>query len=421
MDIYVYIDAYNLVKEPLLMGVLSATQARGKEVFSFKADANWLANNNLVYLDADLQPYQGSQYVSLGKNNFGLFLDSCPDRWGRVLMQRRERIRAKEGNQSIRKLQESDYLLGVYDGNRMGALRFKVSPEGPFLDDDRALATPPITFLRTLEQASLNYERENMEDSAEYKQWVRMLYNPGSSLGGARPKANVIDEKGDLWIAKFPSHHDTFDVGAWEYIVTSMALDFGLRVPQIEARLFSSHHHTFMTKRFDRHGTNKRLYFASAMTLLGYVDGNDADDNISYLELAEFLLRHGSKNQQGDLTELWKRILFNVAISNCDDHLRNHGFILTQKGWELSPAYDLTPNPSGMGLKLNIDESDNALNLDLVLSTAYYYGLTDKEAHKEIEKLKPIIASWQTRAEKLGISRTEQNMMENAFQVLQIV
>lgn len=418
MDIYVYIDAYNLVEMPLLMGVLSAIQVRGKEVFSFKADNGWLSHSSLAYLDADLQPYQGNQYVSQDKSNFGLFLDSCPDRWGRILMQRRERIRAKENNQSIHKLQESDYLLGVYDGNRMGALRFKTSPEGPFLDDNQALATPPITSLRALEQASLGYERENKEDSPEYKQWVRMLYSPGSSLGGARPKANVIDEKGDLWIAKFPSHHDNFDVGAWEYIVTSMAFDFGLRVPQIDARLFSSRYHTFMTKRFDRRGIDKRLYFASAMTLLGYVDGNDANDDISYLELAEFLQRYGGKNQQEDLVELWKRILFYVAISNCDDHLRNHGFILTPKGWELSPAYDITPNPNGTGLKLNIDESDNALDIDLVLSTASFYGISDEEAANQIEKLSPIIASWRTRAERLGIPRSEQNMMETAFKAL---
>lgn len=418
MEIYVYIDACNLVEKPLLTGVLSATQIRGKEVFSFKADEGWLAIPSLTHLDADLQPYTGNQYAPQNKNNFGLFLDSCPDRWGRVLMQRREQLRAKDKNLSMRRLKESDYLLGVYDGNRMGALRYKTSPDGPFLDDDKTMATPPLTSIRALEQASLGYEKQVSEDSQEYKQWVRMLYSPGSSLGGARPKANVIDENGDLWIAKFPSHHDNTDIGAWEYIVTSMAHDFGLQVPKINAKRFSSQFHTFMTKRFDRLSTNKRLHFASAMTLLGYTDGNDANDGISYLELAEFLQRYGGNNQQKDLTELWKRILFNVAISNCDDHLRNHGFILTPKGWELSPVYDLTPNPNGTGLKLNIDESNNTLDIDLVLSTASFYGISDQEANKQVEKLKTIIASWPTRANKLGIPRAEQSMMEAAFKVL---
>ncbi len=418
MEIYVYIDACNLVEKPLLTGVLSATQIRGKEVFSFKADDGWLAIPSLTHLDADLQPYTGNQYAPQNKNNFGLFLDSCPDRWGRVLMQRREQLRAKDKNLSMRRLQESDYLLGVYDGNRMGALRYKTSPDGPFLDNDKTMATPPLTSIRALEQASLGYEKQVSEDSQEYKQWVRMLYSPGSSLGGARPKANVIDENGNLWIAKFPSHHDNTDIGAWEYIVTSMAHDFGLQVPKINAKRFSSQFHTFMTKRFDRLSTNKRLHLASAMTLLGYTDGNDANDGISYLELAEFLQRYGGNNQQKDLTELWKRILFNVAISNCDDHLRNHGFILTPKGWELSPVYDLTPNSNGTGLKLNIDESNNTLDIDLVLSTASFYGISDQEANKQVEKLKTIIASWPTRANKLGIPRAEQSMMEAAFKVL---
>lgn len=417
MDIYVYIDAYNLVDGPLLMGVLSSSQIRGKETFSFKADDCWLRHSSLNYLDADLQPYTGYQYVTPGKNNFGLFLDSCPDRWGRVLMQRRERLRAKEHSQSVRKLQESDYLLGVYDGNRMGALRFKTSPDGPFLDNDKALATPPIATLRALEQASLGYEKESSEESREYKQWIRMLYSPGSSLGGARPKANVIDETGSLWIAKFPSHHDQTDVGAWEYVVTSMAQDFGLRVPQIAVKRFSSRYHTFLTKRFDRLSLDKRLYFASAMTLLGYVDGNDANDDISYLEMLEFLQRYGGINQQDDLKELWKRVLFNVFISNCDDHLRNHGFILTPKGWELSPVYDLTPNSTGTGLKLNIDETDNSLDIDLVLSTAPFYGISHDEAFRLVEQLKPIVASWRLRAEKLGITRCEQNIMEAAFKL----
>lgn len=418
MDIYVYIDASNLVDKPCLMGVLSAIQVRGKEVFSFRADDGWLSQKTLAYLDADLQPYRGNQYVTHGKRNFGLFLDSCPDRWGRVLMQRRERIKAKDADRVVRRLQESDYLLGIYDGNRMGALRFKIDPNGPFLDNDKAMATPPVTYLRALEQASLGYERDNTEDSKEYKQWVRMLYSPGSSLGGARPKANVVDENGDLWIAKFPSHYDNVDVGAWEYIVSSMAKDFGLRVPQIKVKRISSRYHTFLTKRFDRLSTTKRLHFASAMTLLGYIDGNDANDNISYLELAEFLQRYGGMNQRSDLVELWKRILFNVAISNCDDHLRNHGFILTHKGWELSPVYDLTPNPNGVGLKLNIDETDNALDLDIVLSTASYYGISDRDADLYVENLKSVIASWRTRAENLHISKSEQNMMESAFRLL---
>ena len=414
MDIYVFIDACNLVHEPLLLGVLNVERMRGKEIFSFQADKSWIDNKSMKYLDADLMPYDGRQYVASDKVNFGLFLDSCPDRWGRVLMQRRERLRAKENDCVPRKLMESDYLLGVYDKSRMGALRFKVSLDGPFLDDNASFSTPPMTSLRQLEQASLGYESEGTEHSREYENWVRMLYSPGSSLGGARPKANVVDTDGNLWIAKFPSRHDSCDVGAWEYLVTCMAHDFGMNVPEVNLRRFSSRFHTFLTKRFDRR-VSDRLHFASAMTLLGYNDGNDSDDGASYLELAEFLQRYGTCRQKADLMELWKRTLFNIAISNCDDHLRNHGFILTRKGWTLSPAYDLTPNPDGTGLKLNIDDADNALDFALALSTAEYYGIDDRTANAELDKLKQIVSRWQSRAELLGISRAEQNQMGPAF------
>ena len=417
MNIYVYIDAFGLTDGPLLMGTLKAETIRGKQIFSFRADNGWLTNCSFSYLDPDLQQYSGNQYASEGKGNFGLFLDSCPDRWGRVLMQRCERIRAKENGDSIKKLQESDYLLGVYDGNRMGALRFKKEPNGNFMDDDICLATPPVASIRELEQASLNYENTNDEQSAEYINWVRMLYSPGSSLGGARPKANVIDTEGNLWISKFPSKNDTIDVGAWEYIVTEMARKFGLKVPETNIVKFSSNHHTFMTKRFDRQGRDKRLYFASAMTLLGYNDGDDANSGVSYLELADFIQSYGTPQSSDDLKELWKRIVFNIAVSNCDDHLRNHGFILTSKGWTLSPAYDLTPNPDGRGLKLNISEDDNSLYYQLAIDTASFYGINNNEAENIVQQVKNICSGWRQMADGFGISRAEQDGVAKAFRL----
>lgn len=417
MDIYVYIDAAGLTDNPLLMGLLHAEKVRGKEIFSFRANKEWLANKSFAVLDADLGQYSGDQYAPDGKDNFGIFTDSCPDRWGRILMQRRERLKAEEESRSVKRLETSDYLLGVYDGNRMGALRFKTSPDGPFLDNDSELATPPVASLRMLEQTSLNYERDDAEESPEYRKWVRMLYSPGSSLGGARPKANVVDTEGNLWIAKFPSRHDTIDVGAWEYIVTLMAHDFGINTPEIKVGKYSSCHHTFMTKRFDRTQKGRRLYFASAMTLLGYTDGDDAMEGASYLELAEFLERFGTPRQKEDLRELWKRIVFNIAISNCDDHLRNHGFILSPKGWRLSPVFDLTPNPTGTGLKLNIDETDNTLDFDLAIGSAPYYGIDANEASSLIESCKSICSSWRSRAAQLGINRQEQELMAPAFRI----
>lgn len=417
MDIYVYIDAEGLTDSPLLMGLLHTEKVRGKEVFSFRASKEWIANQSFAFLDADLGKYSGNQYAPDGKENFGIFTDSCPDRWGRILMQRRERLKARDESRAIRRLNASDYLLGVYDGNRMGALRFKTSTDGPFLDNDSELATPPVTSLRMLEQSSLNYERDDAEESPNYRKWVRALYSPGSSLGGARPKANVVDTDGSLWIAKFPSRHDTVDVGAWEYIVTSMANDFGIKTPETKVGKYSSSHHTFMTKRFDRNPNGRRLYFASAMTLLGYTDGDGAMEGASYLELAEFLERFGTPRQNEDLRELWKRIIFNIAISNCDDHLRNHGFILSAKGWSLSPAFDLTPNPTGTGLALNIDEADNALDFDLAISSAPYYGIDKSEALSLVKHCKSVCSNWRARASQVGISRSEQETMSPAFNV----
>ncbi len=415
MEIYVYMDASNLVDAPLYMGKLFAESVRGREVFSFEASNDWVQSGCTPYLDADLRMSEGSQYAPAGKTNFGLFLDSCPDRWGRVLMQRRARLRARKDGETAPRLRESDYLLGVYDGNRMGALRFSTSPGGPFLDNDAALATPPVTSLRALEQASLGYESEEQRHSPEYRRWLDMLYNPGSSLGGARPKANVLDEGGDLWIAKFPSRHDTFDVGAWEYLVTCMARDFGLCVPAVRLKRFSSRHHTFMTKRFDRAGGG-RLHFASAMTLLGYRDGDSAAEGVSYLELAEFVQRYGV-SPQDDLYELWRRVAFNIAVSNCDDHLRNHGFVLERQGWRLSPAYDLTPCPDGLGLKLNVDETDNSLDFSLALSTASYYGVDESRARDTLAHLRDVVGTWRGRAAALGLPRASVEDMQPAFRL----
>lgn len=418
MDIYTYIDAAGLTTGPELLGVLRAEMVRGREVFSFNFDPSLLAGKNLPYLDPDIQPYDGQQWAPEGKENFGIFLDSCPDRWGRVLMQRRELLRARDEGRDVGKLCPSDYLLGVFDGNRMGALRFKTDPEGPFLDADARLAAPPITSLRALEQASLSYERTNAVDGPAYRQWLRMLYQPGSSLGGARPKANVTDAQGNLWIAKFPSHHDAVDVGAWEYIATRMAREFGISVAQVDAKRFGSPFHTFLSRRFDRDEHHRRHYFASAMTLLGYTDGDDAQAGVSYLELADFLQQYGVPELvQADLAELWKRIVLNIAITNCDDHLRNHGFLLTRKGWKLSPAFDLTPNPDGMGLKLNICEDDNSLSYELAIEMAPFFGLSKDEAHQLVTECTDIVTGWRGISDRLGISRAEQEMMAPAFRV----
>ncbi|WP_320970126.1 HipA domain-containing protein [Bacteroides nordii] len=411
-DIYVYMD-WQESDSPIQMGVLHSEVLRGKEVFSFENNTDWLTYKQFRALDPDLAQFSGKQYLPADKSNFGIFLDSSPDRWGRMLMRRREVINARLENRPSRTLTEADYLLGVYDGNRMGALRFKLSPDDEFMDNNKAMATPPWTSIRDLEYASLQLEKENLKDDAEYAKWLNMLIAPGSSLGGARPKANILDNNGALWIAKFPSGHDTKDMGAWEAVTAEMARKCGIEMAESRAQKFSNRQHTFLTKRFDRIN-GKRIHFASAMTLLGYTDGTNSAEGVSYLELAEWIGRN-CNNVSQNLEQLWRRIVFNIAVSNCDDHLRNHGFLLTPKGWTLSPAYDINPDEHGMGLKLNIPEDDNSLDFELALSVAAYFGLDNATSNEIINQTKKVVSNWQQLATQYGISRSEQEDNTSAF------
>jgi serine/threonine-protein kinase HipA len=408
MDIFVYADWIGLPALQL-MGTLTVTRTKGRSVFSFSYAQNWLEGRYAQTLDPDLQLYAGAQYLPGNKPNFGVFLDSSPDRWGRVLMDRREALIAKSEGRKPNKLFEEDYLLGVYDEHRMGGLRFKTEADGPFLNDNKGYAAPPWTTLRELEHASLQLEQGALKD-AETLRWINLLLAPGASLGGARPKASVLDEKGQLWIAKFPSVKDTINVGAWEMVACQLASKAGIKMSPADAKRFNSEHHTFLAQRFDRQG-NKRLHFASAMTLLGRQDG---DAGTSYLEMVEFIMRQGAQVKE-DLEELFRRIVFNISIKNVDDHLRNHGFILTSKGWILSPAYDVNPVHYGTGLTLNISENDNSLDFELARSVAPYFRLKDGQVVAIIEQVKSIRESWRTLATLLGISRSEQEMMEAAF------
>ncbi len=412
-EIFVYAHWRGL-DSPILMGVLSINITRGKEIFSFEYNDDWLRSGNAQNLDPDLGFYQGPQYVRDDKTNFGLFLDSSPDRWGRLLMRRGEAAQARKESREIKILYESDYLLGVFDGHRMGALRFKTDPDGEFLNNNKRFASSPWTSLRSLEFASLQLEKEDISEDPEYYKWLTMLIGPGSSLGGARPKASVLDTNDVLWIAKFPSTSDVKDVGAWEMVTNQLALRAGINMANGMVRQFSSNHHTFLTKRFDRDANGNRIHFASALTMLGYIDGADHSEGASYLELAEFLMRKGAKVEE-DLEELWKRIVFNICVSNTDDHLRNHGFILVDYGWILSPGYDVNPNETGTGLSLNISMEDNSLELDLALEIAEYFRLDNDRAKDLINHIKLSVQRWREVSIGYGIPKEERDFMSAAF------
>lgn len=397
------------IPDPVKMGTLSAQEARGHLTWSFSYNKDWLKSRSQLLLDPQLQWYEGPQY-SPDKPNFGIFLDSMPDRWGRTLMQRKEALLDDSKRKSLTDL---DFLLGVDDQTRMGGLRFKLDDEGSFLANDNDKPVPPITALRELQYAADLIESD--EDSEEIREWLRFLLAPGSSLGGARPKASVTDENGELWIAKFPSRQDDTDKGLWEYLAWELARDAGIEVPEAKLLKVSGNHHTFLTKRFDRIGES-RIHFASAMTMTGRFEGEGNKSHPSYLEIAEFLQFSGAFPDK-DLEQLWRRIIFNIAISNTDDHLRNHGFIIKDNGWRLSPAYDTNPSVDKSGLALNIDLYSNALDFDIAKNVGVHFNLKNKQMDEIIKEVIDVVATWKTRAVKHSIPSVQLRLMERAFNI----
>jgi serine/threonine-protein kinase HipA len=312
--------------EPALMGSLHRRTGGSGDIFSFEYEGSWLRNRTAFSFDPDIALTTGAQYPVSGRANFGIFLDSSPDRWGRVLMQRRENVRARREGRRPRSLTEWDFLLGVHDETRLGALRFRSPDTGLFIESDDELPAPPITSLRGLQSASLQYESHaDEEEHPDYERWLSQLFAPGTSLGGARPKASVRDEEGALCLAKFPSRQDRRDVGAWEIVVNRLAAKAGIHVPHARAlHMPESAYTTFLSRRFDRTPQGRRLAFVSAMTLTQRSDG---EAGASYLELVDLLQSRGA-NTHGDCVELFRRVVFSILVHNTDDHLRNHGFLI---------------------------------------------------------------------------------------------
>lgn len=393
------------------IGTLFHSSAHGRAVFSFAYDAQWLGRPDAFAIDPDLQLHTAESYPSDGTGVFRIFLDSAPDRWGRLLLDRRELLKAREEKRRPRVLTEWDYLLGVPDACRTGALRFRQDDASPFLDHDRRLAAPPLASLRELEAASLALEAPDAAEQPQFSRWLTALLAPGSSLGGARPKANYTDPDGSWWIAKFPSRGDRRDIGAWEMVVHQLARAAGVDVPAAKLLRLASRHRTFACRRFDRTATSRR-FLVSAMTLLGRTDGQGG----SYLDLAEFLGTRGSaRHRADDLRQLWTRAAFNILVSNTDDHLRNHGFILEADGWRLAPAYDVNASIERTTHALAIDTADTTPDIGLALATAPYYGLKATDARRVLHRVQEAIRSWKKRATALRLPREEIEWMARAF------
>lgn len=394
------------------VGTLYRHDMRTDLAASFAYDEGWLNSGLAFMLDPRLELWRGEQHPPADFPAFGVFMDSAPDRWGRVLMERREAAAASREERRMRNLREIDFLLGVYDQTRMGALRFRNVQGGPFLDDS-AYAAPPVTDLRELAYISQRVEEPGVENLPEYERWLAMLVAPGSSLGGARPKANFTDIEGGLWIAKFPARDDRYDVGAWEFVVHELAQRAGIQVPLARMEALSDRYRTFCVSRFDRLDGERRMY-ASAMTLL---ERRDGQEGASYLDLAEFISDQGARGHVADdLAQLFRRVLFNILVGNRDDHLRNHGFIREESGWRLAPAFDMNPSLTKQEHALAVDERSAVPDIALAMETSELYRLGKVQAQAILQELRDAIVDWRDVARRCGLSGVEVARMESVIQ-----
>lgn len=394
-----------------LVGHLERSGGKRRDALSFEYADAWLTNIGPVVafeLDPELPLARGRHYAATGSKRLtGAFQDSSPDRWGQRLMERRELIEARQENRKPRPLNDWDYLIGVADEARMGALRL-MDPDSARYASDAQMSAPPVTDLRELETIAGMVERGEEDDTPERIAWVKQLIAPGASLGGARPKASMRETDGSLWIAKFPSNDDKHDVGLWEYLAYRLALLARIEMPAAKQMQLSDRGHTFAVSRFDRMAGTRRAY-ASAMTLLG----TTREEMHSYLELIAVIERNGTSSQiAGDLEQLFRRVMFNVLVGNRDDHLRNHGFLRQGNGWRLSPAFDVNPNPHKSDHVLAIDEADTTPDTSLLLATADYYRLSKAKAHAIANEVRKAIGGWETLARRLGARSSEITLMQ---------
>lgn len=408
----VYAD-FDWLKETELVGELTVDSIRGGETYGFKFDPDWLKNHADVLLSDDINNYVGMQYTQQGKDIFGCFSDSLPDRWGRTLVLRREQILAAEEKRPVRRLSSMDYLLGIDDASRMGGFRFKEEPDGEFINTANELQIPPTASIRELIAASQEIEQSEEKNTLPEKEWLMQLVHPGTSLGGARPKASVVDENKQLYVAKFPSRKDLYDVGLWEHFAHLMAKAAGITCAETNVITAGSQYHTLLSKRFDRTEDGKRVHFGSAMTMLGLTDGQNASTGNGYLDIVDFIVQ-GCCDAESNLQELFRRVAFSIAIGNSDDHFRNHGFLLTSKGWTLSPAYDLNPTLAReQSILINANTAES--NLDILLESCEDYMLFSETAQQIIEDVRCAMSTWKQVATSIGLSPSEQNMFKDRF------
>ena len=410
----VYAD-FNWLNKPELVGELCYEKLRGSDSYAFKFDENWLSIHAGIKLSEDINNYPGMQYTQPGNDIFGCFSDALPDRWGRTLLKRREQIQASEEKRAVRFLSSFDYLMGIDDFSRMGGFRFKRELEGDYINVSPSLKIPPLTEIRELIHASQEVEKSEDNDVLPEKKWITQLIQPGTSLGGARPKAGVLDEMGNLCIAKFPSKKDDYDTGIWEHFSHLLAQKAGIQVAQTRVLDGLGKYHTLLSRRFDRTDEAKRIHFASSMSLLGLKDGDNAQSGFGYLDIVDFIIQ-GCCDVEKNLHELYRRVAFNICIGNSDDHFRNHGFLLTPKGWTLSPAYDMNPTLNEHQ-SLLINESSNKADIRVLLDSCESYMINKEEAEIIIQDVQAAVSKWENLAIQLQIPIRERNIFKDRFKL----
>lgn len=410
--LFVYAD-FDWLETPQLIGELLCDSVRGSETYGFSYSKEWLSRYGDVFLCEDLQHYIGIQYTRPGRDIFACFSDALPDRWGRTLLNRREQIAAAEEKRAVRRLTSFDYLMGIDDASRMGGFRFAETPGGKFINCEESLRVPPLANVRELMRAANEIELSEEKHLLPSRKWLVQLLHPGTSLGGARPKSSVIDEDGSMTVAKFPSRKDDYDVALWEHFCHVMGRKAGIDVAETRT-IEGEDYHILLSKRFDRNSEGKRIHFASALTLLGLTDGDNASTGYGYTDIVDFVIQHGI-NVRNNLEELYRRVAFYVIVGNSDDHFRNHGFLLTRKGWELSPAYDINPTLSdNQSLLINRFTSESDLNI--LLSSAGEYMLSAEKAMNIIGEVKTAMKAWRTEARKLGLPQRDIDMFAPRFE-----
>ena len=411
--LYVYAD-FDWLDKPMLVGELGYESLRGSDSYSFKYDNDWLRQYGSLYLSADINNYPGQQYTQPDRDIFGCFNDALPDRWGRLLLNRREQILATEEKRPVRKLSSFDYLIRIDDYSLMGGFRFKEKQDGEYINCEKSLRIPPLTDIRALVAASMEIEKSEELNQLPEKKWLLQLVHPGTSLGGARPKAGVMNDEGRICVAKFPSRNDDYDVGLWEHLSHLLAKEAGVEAAETSVIETGKKYHALLSKRFDRTVEGRRKHFASAMTLLGLTDGCDAKSGNGYLDIVDFILQNCCDVEQ-NLRQLYRRVAFNIAIGNSDDHFRNHGFLLTPRGWTLSPAYDMNPTMNEHQALL-INSTTNHADLQVLLDSSEEYMIGKDEAVYIIEEVKAGVKCWKSIATRLGIAKREMDVFEQVYQ-----